>query len=130
MKHVLPFVLALALAAPAVAQQTTPMPPETEATPEAAPEGDIGEGLSLLEEGARLLFRGLVQEMEPALDEMARGMDQLARDFVPMIERLAEMMGDVTEYHAPEMLPNGDIIIRRRQPGEAGAGEAPGDIEI
>jgi hypothetical protein len=26
------------------------------------------------------------------------------------------MIGDVRNYHAPEMLPNGDIIIRRRVP--------------
>jgi hypothetical protein len=29
------------------------------------------------------------------------------------------MIGDVRNYHAPEMLPNGDIIIRRRVPAPA-----------
>jgi hypothetical protein len=43
-------------------------------------------------------------------------------------------MGSVTNYHAPEILPNGDIIIRKRQTGEGldpGEEFGPGgDIEL
>lgn len=45
----------------------------------------------------------------------------------PYLGQLAEMLGDLSGWHAPEVLPNGDILIRRRQPGEAapeGDGEA------
>ncbi len=77
------------------------------AIPAAAQESDVQEGFDLLGEGARLMLRGLLNEMEPALEELRgtiQGLDQ---------------------YHAPEVLPNGDIIIRRKQPGERAA---PGGI--
>lgn len=69
------------------------------------------EGMSLLSEGTRLLLEGLVDELEPAL----RGVDDL--------------IDDLNTYHAPEMLPNGDIIIRRRTPLTPEE-PAPGEIEI
>jgi hypothetical protein len=30
------------------------------------------------------------------------------------LQDLNGMIGDVSAYHAPEILPNGDILIRRR----------------
>jgi len=30
------------------------------------------------------------------------------------------MIGDIDAYHPPEMLPNGDIILRRKTPLERG----------
>ena len=63
-------------------------------------QGDMSEGLSLLEEGTRLFLKGLMAEMEPAL-----------RDLERVIEGL-------DAYEAPEVLPNGDIIIRRKRPLE------------
>jgi hypothetical protein len=62
------------------------------------PEGDVEEGLDLFSEGTRLLLRGLMDEVGPALRE------------------LRETLGGIDDYHAPEVLPNGDIIIRRRTP--------------
>jgi hypothetical protein len=59
---------------------------------------DMKEGFSLLEEGTRLLLRGLMSEMEPALRELQGALREL------------------DAYHPPEVLPNGDIIIRRKQP--------------
>jgi hypothetical protein len=73
-------------------------------------QSDTKEGLSLMERGMKLLFEGLLSEMEPALGEMAEAMKQLE----PMARDLAEMIGDVRNYEAPEQLPNGDIIIRRK----------------
>ena len=94
MKHI---VLALALTlSPAVAQEAAP--------------GDTEEGLSLLEEGAGLLLRGLMQDIEPAMQDMAEAFAQAE----PMLRDLLGKMGDLTNYHAPEVLPNGDIIIRRK----------------
>ena len=70
------------------------------ALPATAQDGDVEEGMDLLSEGTRLLLRGLLAEMEPAL-----------RDLRGAIEGMQS-------YHPPEMLPNGDIIIRRKTPEE------------
>lgn len=75
-------------------------------------EGEVGEGLNLMEEGAKLLLRGLMSEMEPALDDLQGLADQMG----PAFEELQGMIGDYTNYHVPEILPNGDIIIRRKIP--------------
>ena len=69
------------------------------------------EGADLMAEALRLFMRGLMEEMEPALDDLSNLLDNL------------------DAYHPPEMLPNGDIIIRRKTPEEGG--EIPeGEIEL
>lgn len=88
-----------------------------------AAQEDAGEpenGFSLMEEGARLLFRGLIQEMEPALDElegmsgeMRLAMREFAEQMGPAIMELMTLIDEVRHYQGPELLPNGDIIIRR-----------------
>ncbi len=84
---------------------------------DAAP--DTGEGFSLMEEGAKLMLRGLMSQMEPTLDEMGealKGMEPTLRDLGPKFQQLIAMIDDFKNYDAPEMLPNGDIIIRRNTP--------------
>jgi hypothetical protein len=115
---VLSAALALALASPAQAEETT-----------------SDNGFSLMEEGARLLFKGLVQEMEPALKEMEEFSDQLEpalRGFVEnMGPALADLLGqveDFSKYHPPEILPNGDIILRRKTDDEIAAPD--GEVEL
>ena len=49
----------------------------------------------------------------------------LMRQVDPWLADLAEMLGDLSGWHAPEVLDNGDILIRRRQPVVPDA--APGD---
>ncbi|MBM1815273.1 hypothetical protein [Pseudosulfitobacter pseudonitzschiae] len=97
---------------------------------------DDGEGLSLMERGARMFMEGIMKEMEPAIDNLG----ELAEEFGPAMRSFAETMGpalrdlmgqveDWSVYDAPEILPNGDIIIRRKP-------EAPeylpkeGEVEI
>ena len=41
-------------------------------------------------------------------------MKRFADRMSPMVEQLQDMVDDLNAYEAPEMLPNGDIIIRRR----------------
>lgn len=99
------------------------------ASPLAAQDND--DGFNLMEEGARLFLRGLMTEMEPALkelDEAAREMEPLLRDFAaemgPALTDLLGQVEDWTLYHPPEMLENGDIILRRRVPLDPEAPEA------
>lgn len=82
-------------------------------------------GMTLMERGAQLFFRGLMDEMEPALD----GLRDMAGELEPALRSFAEEMGpalaqilrdvkDFSAYHPPVMLPNGDIIMRRKEPLE------------
>lgn len=103
MKHALiPLLICLSMA-PALAQDVSPSEP-----------GDVDEGVSLLQEGAKLLLKGLMANMEPAMQDMGRAITEMQ----PALKELLAMMGDVTKYHAPEMLENGDIILRRKTPAE------------
>ncbi|WP_199286486.1 hypothetical protein, partial [Pseudogemmobacter humi] len=117
-----------ALMMAALALAPLPLPhhaPAHAQTAEPAPEGrGAEEGFSLIEEGAKLLLRGLMAEMEPKVREM----EEAFRDLAPQIEALgpqlreiARLMGDVQNYHMPEVLENGDILIRRKTPLAPGA---------
>ncbi len=86
----------------------------------------MDEGLSLMEQGAKMLFRGLMTEMEPALKDL-KG---LAEEMGPGLAELQGLIGDFTNYHAPEVLPNGDIIIRRKTPLEVEKPLEEGEIEL
>ena len=91
----LALILCLAVSTPVAAQH------------EPAP----GAGLNLVEEAMKLFMRGLLQEVEPALDD------------------LRDLLGTIDAYHPPEILPNGDILIRRKTPEELEA-EPPAEGEI
>ena len=67
------------------------------------------EGRDLMGEALKLFMRGLIEEMGPALEEMEGFLDNL------------------DAYHPPEVLPNGDIIIRRKN---RDAPLADGETEI
>ncbi len=57
------------------------------------------------------MLRGFMRDAQPHLR-------QLERDFTalePELQRLLQNLRDMTQYHPPEILPNGDILIRRRQ---------------
>lgn len=88
--------LALVLATgPLAAQDTAPR----------APNPDLAEGAELLSEGFKKLFRGLMGELEPAGEAAEKGWNDLV-----------DWLGDLSAYEAPERLPNGDILIRRKEP--------------
>jgi hypothetical protein len=123
MKHAA-LIIALALAPlPALAQDSAP------AEPEAAEEGP-----SLMERGLALFFEGFQQEMEPELEEMSRALEQFGPAVAPALERLMAMVDDMTNYELPEMMENGDIIIRRKPdapPVEPPAeGSTDGEVEL
>ena len=93
----------------------------TPALAEDPPKPQADEGFSLMEEGARMLMRGLMDEMEPTLDalrdsfeEMGPAFAEFAQSVGPAFGELLEQVDDMRNYDAPEFLPNGDIIMRRR----------------
>lgn len=99
--------LALVLAATPLAAQETPAPQ--------------GEGPGLMQQGAELFLRGLMAEMKPTLDDMQSALDQIGPQLdalKPQIQTLIGLIDDVKNYHAPEKLENGDILIRRKTPAE------------
>ncbi|WP_293452155.1 hypothetical protein [Planktotalea sp.] len=105
------------------------------ALPAQADEKNTDEGFNLMERGARLLFEGLVQDMEPALREMDGLMDQLEPALRGFVENMGPALGDFlgqfddfSKYHAPEILPNGDIILRRKSPEEMTPPEGEVDL--
>lgn len=96
---------------------------------------DKEEGLDLMEEGAKLLLRGLMSEMEPALreledfaQEVGPAMALLADEMGPALAELMSQIDDIRNYDPPALLPNGDIIIRRRD--TAPEFEPQGEIDL
>ncbi len=77
----------------------TPAPGEPEGRAPADDKGgNLGRGMDMLSEGTQLLLRGLMDELGPILEDMKEKAD------------------DLNAYYPPEVLPNGDIIIRRKVP--------------
>lgn len=100
MKHIVAFTFATALFAAPVYADEEP---------------------SLMERGAQLFFEGLMQEMAPALDDLAELMEEAGpalqafiTEMGPKLRSVLEEVEDWSVYSAPEVLPNGDIIIRRK----------------
>ncbi|WP_282059725.1 hypothetical protein [Roseobacter litoralis] len=72
-----------------------------------------GDGSSLMERGAQQFLEGLLQEMQPAWEEMRSFMEEMGPAMMGMMEEVK----DWSAYEPPEMLENGDIIIRRKPEG-------------
>ncbi len=89
----------------------------------APPVGDVDRGLSLMEQGAQLLFQHMMKQVEPSLQDMTDALKQAQ----PKIMDLMAMMGDIQNFHAPMVLPNGDILIRRKTPAELKLQELQGN---
>ncbi|MFT7594397.1 MAG: hypothetical protein ACI8R4_001718 [Paracoccaceae bacterium] len=79
------------------------------------------ESRSLMERGAELFMEGLRQEMAPTLDDLRTMADQFGPAMSSFLAEMGPALGDILEevkdwstYHPPEILPNGDIIMRRK----------------
>ncbi|MCL6283162.1 hypothetical protein M3P21_06415 [Ruegeria sp. 2012CJ41-6] len=79
------------------------------------------EGRSLMDLGAELFLDGLRQEMEPTLQSLLGLADDLGPSMLSFFEEMGPAFADMAQevkdwsvYEAPEILPNGDIIIRRK----------------
>ncbi len=112
-------LVCIALAAPAAAQEEDDAP-------------------SLMERGAQMFLEGLMKEVEPTLNDL----QALSEEFGPALRGFFEEMGpaltalleqveDWSVYEPPEILPNGDIIIRRKPspPPEDALPEGDGPVE-
>ena len=53
-------------------------------------------------------------ELEQLSDLAESWMKRFTDRMAPMVDQLKDMVDDMNAYQAPEMLPNGDIIIRRK----------------
>lgn len=65
---------------------------------------------------ALLALPAQAQEGRGLTDRMGRLFTDLLSEIDPWMADLADKLGDLTGWHAPEVLPNGDILIRRRLP--------------
>ncbi|MGR3505421.1 MAG: hypothetical protein ACU0B7_06080 [Paracoccaceae bacterium] len=99
--------------------------------------GSPDEGLSLMERGARMFLEGLRRDMSPALEDLrdlVAGMGPAMQDFIqrmgPAMTELLDRIDDLSVYEAPELLPNGDIIIRRKPDAGPLPPPAEGEIDI
>lgn len=105
--------LSVAFAAPLAAQ-------EADVPDRSAPE--VEEAVPLFDLFERLL-QGFLTEVEPQMRELERGFAALEPD----LQRLLDEVRGLTQYHPPEVLPNGDILIRRRQAADPEADAMPED---
>jgi len=76
---------------------------------------------SLMERGAQLFFEGLMQEMSPALEDLSAlieeagpALEAFVTEMGPKLRGVLTEVEDWSVYTTPEVLPNGDIIIRRK----------------
>lgn len=102
------------------------------------------EGFSLMEEGAQLFLRGLMDELDPAIrelegiaEEVEPALREIARQMGPAFAEILSTIDNIRHYEAPVILDNGDILIRRRDeappyaPREDAPLDPPGDeIEL
>ena len=74
-----------------------------------------------MREGSRLILRGLIDELGPAIegmedmsDEMRDALSSLTSEMGPAMRDLLDLIDEIGNYDAPEVLDNGDILIRRK----------------
>ena len=101
--------LAFVLALPATAQEMVQEQPQQDER-------------SLMQRGFEMFFEGLLNEVEPLKEDLNQltenlepSLRALIEEFGPVLRDLAGKIDDATRYEAPEVLPNGDIIIRRKE---------------
>ncbi len=99
-------------------------------------EAETDNGGSLMERGAELFLRGLRDEMAPALEgiqelmgEIGPSMGEFLSTMGPALADIAAKVEDWSTYELPEMLPNGDIIIRKKTRDDTPKDDSS-DIEI
>lgn len=73
-----------------------------------------------LERGLGAIMGQLWGEEEPGVTSpLAQDLAGALRQMGPVLQDLAAQVDDIRNYQAPERLPNGDILIRRREDAPA-----------
>lgn len=49
-----------------------------------------------------------------APEDLLEKLEELTKPLMPLLRDLEDTIRDIPSYHPPEVLPNGDIIIRRK----------------
>ncbi|WP_206614999.1 AAA+ family ATPase [Mesobaculum littorinae] len=80
---------------------------------------DAGDDDNMVSEGLRLFFRGILDDVEPHMRDMADALEGWDLDGLDI--------DDLDNYQSPEVLPDGDIIIRRRDDAPPYRPELPRD---
>lgn len=60
-------------------------------------------------------FGELFNELQRLSEDLRPTLEHWAYELSPILEDLADKIDDITAYELPEVLPNGDIIIRRKR---------------
>lgn len=126
MKQILAIPLCALLLLPSalpVAAQDTPETPDAET-----------DNSQLMRDGLRLLFEGLSGGLDETLDGMGEAAEEAApklRDFIarmgPALVAALGQVGDLANYEAPVVLPNGDILIKRKEAAPEYLPPVPGE---
>ena len=102
-------LIACLIALPVAAQDTEPQEPPEDSAPL----------LPFLEQFGKDMMREFQEEIAPDLERMMERMgpemERLMAEMLPRLQELGDTLGGLTMYELPEILPNGDIIIRRKQ---------------
>ena len=76
--------------------------------------------------------------MEPAITDLREGLEEMGPAFAefaqsvgPAFAEMLDQVDDFRNYDAPEFLPNGDIVIRRKPDAPAWQPDPEtGDVEL
>ena len=85
---------------------------------------DEPSGFDLIGEGAGQILQGLASEAVPALDGLTQGLPAWGAEVFPTVTAIVSDLGpgffdvfrevdSLTNYEAPAIQPNGDVLIRR-----------------
>lgn len=80
----------------------------------ASPQNTAEDGIGLVERGLAIIAENLWNEFGPGLDRLGRDMGGTLADLAPVLEDLSVLVDDLGNYHGPERLENGDVLIRRK----------------
>ncbi|MEM7471511.1 MAG: hypothetical protein AAF340_09190 [Pseudomonadota bacterium] len=67
----------------------------------------------------------IFEGFEGLADSLRELFGQFEEEVTPFVDQLGDQLRDLDRYHPPEVLPNGDIIIRRKAPETTPAPETP-----
>lgn len=69
-------------------------------------------------------------KVQEKAEEMAREAEKMAKEAIErMLGALQMVIQSVPQYEAPEVLENGDIIIRRKHPEDGEVPKKDGDVD-